>query len=239
MAAVAERAGSSVGNLYKYFAGKRELFEAAVPAELVRELQSRTRARMRALGATKDVRELSAGAEYHALAGDMLDYCLAHRAAVVVVLSRAEGTPFASFAPELVEKMRRWALDYARAAYPALRITAALRFALQHTYASFVRGVAEALRVFADESAARTVIGLLTLQHQAGLKRLFEAETPEIATEGAADVDPDSCHAAEPPVAAPPASEGARDAPAASADPSPASAAARQAHRARRARRRR
>ena len=61
------------------------------------ELTPRTRARIRALGAAKDVRELAERAEYHALAGELLDYCLAHRAAVVIVLTRAEGTPFAGF----------------------------------------------------------------------------------------------------------------------------------------------
>src|SRR6188768_2965017 len=71
MADVAERAGSSVGNLYKYFAGKQQLFDAAVPPELVQELTRRTRARIRALGTAKDVRELAPSAPYHALAGDL------------------------------------------------------------------------------------------------------------------------------------------------------------------------
>src|SRR6185369_122767 len=83
MAAVAERAGSSVGNLYKYFGGKQQLFEAAVPAQFVQELLRRTRARMRALGTAKDVRELAPNSEYHALSDDLLDYCFSHRAAVV------------------------------------------------------------------------------------------------------------------------------------------------------------
>src|SRR5689334_7714929 len=88
MADVAERAGSSVGNLYKYFSSKQQLLDAAVPPELVGELKRRTRARMRALGSAKDVRELAPTAEYHALAGDLLDYYLAHRSAIVLVLAR-------------------------------------------------------------------------------------------------------------------------------------------------------
>ena len=235
MAAVAERAGSSVGNLYKYFAGKQELFEAAVPAELVRELLRRTRARIRALGAKRDVRELGPHDEYHALAGELLDYCLAHRAAVVVVLSRAEGTAFASFAPDFVEKLVEWALDYARAPYPELRVTAELRFALRHAYTSFVRGVAEALRTFAGDGSARHAIALLTAQHQGGLKRLFETQT---ATEGAGHVEVDSRNAAEPSVVPQPAGARARNARAFSADSSVAGSPAGQAHRARRTRRR-
>ena len=174
MAAVASRAGFSIGNLYKYFPGKQQLFAAAIPPELVTELRQRTRARMRALGSAKDVRELGADAAYHALAGDLLDYCLKHRAAVVVVLARAEGTAFEGFKHGFVRQLVKWALAYARGPYPQLRPTPELRFALTQAYDAFVGAVAAALRAFPDESAARRVIALLTAQHQGGLKRLFE-----------------------------------------------------------------
>jgi TetR/AcrR family transcriptional regulator, cholesterol catabolism regulator len=176
MAVVAERAGFSVGNLYKYFASKQQLLDAVVPPELLSELERLTRARIRALGQTKDVRELANDAEYHALAGELLDYCLKHRLAVVIALARAEGTPFAGFAEGFVVSLVRWALDYARGAYPALRATPELRFVLQHAYRSFVGAVAQALRDFPDEARSRAVIFRLTAQHQGGLKRLFEVE---------------------------------------------------------------
>lgn len=176
MADVAERAQSSVGNLYKYFGGKQQLFDAAVPAELVHELTRRTRARIRALGAAKDVRELKSDADYHALAGELLDFCLANRAAVVVVLARAEGTAFASFTGEFVGKLSAWALEYARGPYPALRPTPAFLFVLNRAYRSFIAAVAEALQTFPDDAEARAVIALLTAHHQGGLKHLFETQ---------------------------------------------------------------
>lgn len=229
MAEVAARAGTSIGNLYKYFPGKQQLFDAAVPAELVHELQRRTRARMRALGAVKDVRELAAGTEYHALAGDLLDYCLSHRAAVVVVLARAEGSAFASFRRDFVEKLVQWALDYARAAYPTLEPTAELRFALRHAYESFVTGVADALQKFPADARARAVIALLTSQHQAGLKALFEAQGEAHAQ------SPSPAPAA---LVAEVARPRARNARAGDADSQSAGPGAGQAHRPRRPRRR-
>jgi AcrR family transcriptional regulator len=176
MAAVAERAGSSVGNLYKYFDGKQQLFEAAVPPELAHELMKRTRARMRAFGSVKDARELGANAPYHAISGDLLDYCLQHRAAVVFLLVRAEGTPFSSFRNDFVEHLVEGALEYVKLAYPSLCATPAFRFVLRHAYLSFVSGAAEALRQFSDETSTRAAISLLTSQHQGGLKRLFETQ---------------------------------------------------------------
>jgi AcrR family transcriptional regulator len=230
MADVAARARSSVGNLYKYFGGKQQLFDAAVPAELVVELNRRTHARIRALGTAKDVRELAADAQYHALAGDLLDYCLAHRAAVVIVLARAAGTQFASFTHDFVEKLMQWALDYARHPYPALRVTPRLRFVLRHAYTSFIAAVAEALRQFPDEAEARAVISLLTSQHQGGLKRVFE-------TEG--DPDAHSQRARQPSVVSKAPGSRPRNAAVVAADPGVAGSGAGQVDRARRSRRRR
>lgn len=230
MAAVAERAGSSVGNLYKYFESKQELFDAAVPAELVQELQRRTRARMQALGAAKDIRELGADARYHALAGELLDYCLARRAAVIVVLTRAEGTPYAGFAEKFVKSLVQWSLEYARTPYPKLEPTAELRFALHQAYTGFVAAIAAALREFPRETQTRRVIALLTTAHQGGLKRLFE-------TEG--DAHAQSRHATEPPVVATTPAPRAGDAPARGGSASPAGRGAGQAHQPRGSKRRR
>jgi AcrR family transcriptional regulator len=174
MADVAERAGSSVGNLYKYFAGKQQLFDAAVPPELVQEITRRTRARIHALGATKDVRD--AGAEYHAVADDLLAYGLRHRTALVIVLTRAEGTPFAGFSEKLVGKLTEWALEYARVSHPKLEPSPLFRFVLRRAYQTFVASLAAALQQFPDEAEARAAIDLFTLHHQAGLKRLFESQ---------------------------------------------------------------
>jgi len=227
MADVAQRAGSSVGNLYKYFTGKQQLFDAAVPPELVQELTRRTRARIRALGAAKDVRD--ATAEYHAVSGDLLDYCLRHRTAVVIVLTRAEGTPFADFSDKFVEKLSEWALDYARLTYPQLQPSPLFRFVLRRAYQAFVASLAAALRQFPDEAEARLAVGLFTTQHQAGLKRLFESQ---------GEPNAQSHHSGEPSIVANAAGSRARNARATDANSGAPRPGAGQANRPRRPRRR-
>jgi AcrR family transcriptional regulator len=176
MAVVAERADSSVGNLYKYFANKEELFAAVVPGELARELRERTHQRIVALGSSRDVRELPSASPYHVLAGELLDFSLQRREAVVILLARAEGTPFEGFAREFVVELVAWALEYAKHAYPALRPSPELGFVLTRVYESFLSGIAAALLRFGDEERVRRVIFQLTTHHQGGLKRLFESE---------------------------------------------------------------
>lgn len=175
MAAVAERAGSSVGNVYKYFAGKDELFQAVLPPAFARDVKRMTEARIKALGTVRDVRLLAPDARYHVLAGEMLDYCLAHRERVVILLGRAQGTPFASFADDFASKLVEWAIEYARHAWPTLRPSISVRFALRQIYDNYLRSIAAAFATFEGPKAIREAVAHLTDHHQGGLKHLFES----------------------------------------------------------------
>jgi len=174
MAAVAERAGTSIGNVYRYFEGKDRLFAEVLPDEFAAKVRRMTRARIAALGTARDVRLLAPDARYHILAGELLEYCLAHRERIVILLGRAEGTPFASFAGDFTKKLVEWALEYARHAWPAVEHTKAMRFALTQIYTRYLTSLAETFATFRDEEAIRDAVAHLTAHHQGGLKHLFE-----------------------------------------------------------------
>lgn len=174
MAAVAERAGSSVGNLYKYFDSKEALFAAAVPEELVVQIRRLTRARIEALGTLRDIQLVPPDARYHVLAGELLDLCLANRHAVVILLGRPEGTPFASFREDFTTRLVEWALDYVKGAWPAIRPTVEIRFALKTIYRNYLAALADAFVTFSEVDRIREAASHLTAHHQGGLKRLFE-----------------------------------------------------------------
>src|SRR6188768_3302355 len=65
MGDIAAAASVSTGNVYRYFPGKRELFDAVVPPAFVRGFRTLLRRRVRALDGVRDVRDLPAGAPYH------------------------------------------------------------------------------------------------------------------------------------------------------------------------------
>jgi AcrR family transcriptional regulator len=182
MADVAERANSSIGNVYRYFGGKKELLDAVVPEGFARDIRRLTRARIEALGDARDIAALAPDARYHVLAGELLDYCIAHRERVVILLARAAGTRFASFAARFQRQLVRLALAYAHRAGPAVRPTPALRFALGRIYEGYLASVAEAFALFQTEAQIREAVSHLTAHHQGGLRRLFEtAAKGEIA----------------------------------------------------------
>ena len=171
---VAVRAGTSIGNVYRYFKGKEALFAAVVPDAFAAELRRRTRAQITALDAVRDIRALPADAHYHVVRGELLRFAIDHRLRVVILLARAEGTPFEGFAGDFAKRLVAWALAYARRAWPKARPSAGMRFALAEVYANYLRALAHAFEAFTDEARIREVVAHLTAHHQGGLKHLFE-----------------------------------------------------------------
>ena len=175
MAAVAERGETSIGNVYKYFQNKEALLDAVLPEEFAKDLQQRTRERVRALGTARDVRELPSSSRYHVLAGDLLEHCIAHRERIAILFARSRGTPFEAFGRDFTKALVGWALDYARDAYPGFRASGPLRFTLDRVYASFLASLGAAFTTFEKDADIREAVFDLTAHHQGGLKRLFEA----------------------------------------------------------------
>lgn len=174
IAAVAERAGVSTGNVYRYFECKEQLFAEVVPAPFAAELRRRTQARVEALADTRDVRVLERDAAYRVLSRELLDFTIEHRERVVILLRHAEGTPLASFRVDFERVLVKWALEYARRAYPGFEVTPAIRFALVRIYAAYVESLAAALATFDRPERIREVVAHLSAHHLGGLKFFFE-----------------------------------------------------------------
>src|SRR5690242_2412012 len=96
LASIASKGGTSIGNVYKYFADKGELFRAAIPDDVASELAALLRRRIEALFGERDVHRLAANHPYRSVSEELFRFALAHRARIVFLLRRADGTAFAS-----------------------------------------------------------------------------------------------------------------------------------------------
>jgi AcrR family transcriptional regulator len=153
MTGIAERAGVGAASTYRYFAGKRELFDAVLPAELVARFEALLERRVRALG--RAALGTDGGPD---LGDEMLTFWVEHRLAVAVLLDRAEGTPHAAFAERFVELLVEATLAQVREARPGRRVSAPARFVLTRLFEGTRRTLAAILVAHAKERELREAI---------------------------------------------------------------------------------
>jgi AcrR family transcriptional regulator len=175
LAAIAADAGTSVGNLYKYFAGKDELFAAAVPPELAAELRALLRRQVEALGIARDADALPEDHPYRRAAAETRAFSIAHRSELLFLLRHAEGDGRSSLADDVTADLTRLAIDYVRRAYPDFPLTAANRRALRRIYRAYVASIADILAEERSDGALAQATRKLAAYHLAGLRAFFTA----------------------------------------------------------------
>ena len=176
MGEIAAAAGISTGNVYRYFAGKQELFDAVVTPALVRRFRGLLRRRVRALDGVRDVGDLPAGAPYHLASEELLRFCIDHRLQVIVLLDRSAGSRWERFAEHTVSDLVRLAIAHFESVDSGIELGRTLRFDLTEIYRAFVRVLVAILDRFETEAAIRHAVEAYTRYHLAGLKSFFEGE---------------------------------------------------------------
>lgn len=162
LAAIGRRAGVGAASVYRYYSSKRRLLDAAVPRSLVRELESLLERRVHALAAGKG----SEGA-----GGDeMLRLWTEHRLAMVILLDRSEGTPYAGFGRRFVDTLVELTLAEIRASRPAVRLSEPTRFVLREIFENTRRMLAAILSAHEDPRAIREAVERFWSYQIAGLQ---------------------------------------------------------------------
>jgi AcrR family transcriptional regulator len=179
---IVERAGTSIGNLYRYFASKDELFADFIPRGFTAELVNRVRAQVEALRAEPNVFALGDGHPYRRASEELLAFTFANRERVVFLLLRAQGTKHERFAREIVRLLVELALEHARTTYATFAVTPARKRALTRVYEALVATLGTILVDERAEHAVREAIALQATYHLSGLEAFFvSARTGEAA----------------------------------------------------------
>jgi AcrR family transcriptional regulator len=165
LANIAREAGTSTGNVYRYFENKEVLFAHVVPLSL----QARFLALLKA-------RVLSTGQAGFAEAAEALtEFSLTHRLELAIMLGRADDTPHQGFAGKVRSLLEAMALAHFAVEQPSGPLT----FALREVYGHFVSTMVSALLEHEDASAMRAAVETYTRYHWAGMRALFDGGAGE------------------------------------------------------------
>jgi AcrR family transcriptional regulator len=163
MAVIGERAGVGAASVYRYYPNKSSLFEAALPAHIADALRDLLARRVRALAGARPGGPDPTGEE-------MLRFWIEHRLAVVILLDRAEGTPYTSFGARFVDSLVELTIERLRAADPRLRMGAPERFVLRRIFENTRAMLASILAEHAGENEIREAVGAFWSYQIAGLR---------------------------------------------------------------------
>lgn len=166
---IARRAGVSVGNIYHYFPGKKALFDAVVPRKLARRLRKLLEERVRA-GGRQDTARPAEGSAWGASAEATVSFALEHRHATLILLGRAQGTPYAGLAEDVVAMLTAAAVSLAERT--GRHVAEPLRFDIEQIYRSYVAAWVRLLERFDDPASFREALAGYERYHLEGLRAL-------------------------------------------------------------------
>jgi AcrR family transcriptional regulator len=162
---IARAAGMAVANLYRYYASKEELFDAAVPREVVARfeqlLERSVHAHAHLAGLPRPRDEAAAGA--------LLEFWIEQRLVVIVLLDRAQGSAHEGFGQRFVERLVALSIAEIRVAYPGVVVHREARLVLSHIFDNTRRMIAALLESCPDGAAIRRAVAAFRSYQVAGL----------------------------------------------------------------------
>lgn len=169
MAAIAERAGLSTGNTYRYFANKDALFYEIVSPEFAARFMRLLKRRLSTLLIAPELTALNAEAQADGEA--LLRFWVENRLKVIILLDRARGSEHAGFVDAFVDALLKPSLaklsqESSTAATPVLRLL------LQNVFRNTVRVIVSILENCSDEAEIRRAFQGFWAYQLAGLAGL-------------------------------------------------------------------
>jgi AcrR family transcriptional regulator len=163
MAGIAKAAGVGAASIYRYYESKDELFAAVITPELTKRFETLLDRRVSALA-----RNALRGESVDDAGGDMLQFWIENRLAVVILLDRAAGTAYAHYGERFVELLVKHTLSELRGA----RLGAPARFVLAMLFDNTRRLLANVLAEYTRPDELRDAIETFWSYQVAGLRGL-------------------------------------------------------------------
>jgi len=168
IADIAERAGTSASNVYKYVKDKTDLFDKVLPAHYAAEHRRLLSTRLGEFEHRSDWRALDATGS--AGAGDLLAFWATHRYAAAILMSSAAGTPFEDERPRMITDMTSRAVTRL-----GRQDDAHLHFVLEQIFSRTLDTLADILRRYDNAEDIKKAVAHFWRFQLAGLAALLDA----------------------------------------------------------------
>lgn len=165
MAGIADAANVGAASIYRYYASKDELFSAVITPALTKQFDALLERRVGALAKTA-----LRGETIDDVGGEMLQFWLANRLAVVILLDRAAGTEHAAYGERFVELLVKHTIAELRATGAAISPRAKL--VLTEIFDNTRRLLARVLAEYSAPAELREAIQTFWSYQIAGLQGL-------------------------------------------------------------------
>lgn len=166
VAAIAQRAGISAGNVYRYFGSKDALFQAVISDDFADTFKRLLHRRVSALLDATDLTKLPHDAEQKAEA--LLQLWITQRLKVVILLDRAKGSRFASFGQDFVDELVKLTKTNLRR-QTGRKVTDIEELVLSTIFQNTRRSIVAILERYEQESQIRSAIAAFWSYQLAGL----------------------------------------------------------------------
>jgi AcrR family transcriptional regulator len=167
MATIAQRAGISAGNVYRYFENKEALFSEILTDDFVDRFRRLLKRRVAALLEAPDLTALDADARQKA--DELLRFWIEQRLKVVILLDRAEGSRFSDFGAEFVNLLLGTATAKLRQQTRCRSLSAPDALVLSSIFQNTRRSIVSILERFTEESEIREAFAAFWSYQLAGL----------------------------------------------------------------------
>lgn len=172
MGAIAEQAGIATGSIYTYFPTKKALFESIITPAFAREFSTLTTNRIAAFAAPDGM--TTSQSMFSGEAGALLRFWIDHRLKVVIILSRAEGTPYEHFAREYVQGMYDQTLRQIPGQFPQFQLTDIMMFTIKQILTESVRSIVAILERYSSKDEVSKALIAGWVYQMGGINALTE-----------------------------------------------------------------
>jgi AcrR family transcriptional regulator len=172
VSAIAKEAGVSVGNIYRYYMNKEDLFYTLITPAFVKKCKSLIAQKIEmAHGHT--LQDAEKDKEIAAFNADYIRFLVHYRRQIVIVMECSHGTQYEHERQEMIELMLRLVADYLQSAQ--IEISERRRAILPTIYRNLLQGTLDILKMpVTDEDEIGGMLQELLRYHFLGLSRFLK-----------------------------------------------------------------